>query len=120
MFEAAMSRVSGITETLVLWGIFALVAWFVLLIVVAAIPGVGRVAAPALAALPLRVLGPFVAGFVSAVAAVFGKVLGRGAFEVLDLPSRMGRVNDPDAPLVRFEDRRPMDDPPSRPSRGAT
>lgn len=114
VIEATMSGLSGAAGTIITWAVIVLVAWFVLLIIVAAIPGVGRIAAPAVASLPIRVIGPVVAVLISALAAVLGKVVGRGAFEVLDLPSRVGRVNDPDAPLVRFEERRPMDNPPTR------
>ena len=111
MFEGAAQAFGDATATAAAWTLTVLALYVVAAVVCLAfkpLRGLGN----ELVKVPLKVLGMLLAGAGKAGIKGLGKAGGRAAFEVWDLRARMGRVSDPEAPLVRFEERRPMDPPP--------
>lgn len=73
--------------------------------------GAGDAGARVFVGMPLRGFGALVRWAMTGFGWVVGKGVERAAFEAVDLPARLGRLRNPDMPLVKVEERRPLAPP---------
>jgi hypothetical protein len=115
LFEGLAQASGDALGTVVGWGATAIGVWLAAVVFCMLVPPL-RALGNQLLVLPFRIMSNLLAnlllGLLKAGAGVAGSVGGWGLFEVWDLRARLGRSSDPEAPLVRWEERRPMDPPP--------
>lgn len=106
MFDAIERFLSSVLETATFAATAIVVVW-ILGLVVSHVVGAGKAGRVLFLTMPAKIVGFSLKLAGKGVA----KVLGRAAFEVADFKGRVERAPDPEAPLVRFEERRPMEPP---------